>query len=1474
MKKKLFPSFILLVLFGLTSATVRAEIIDSTFASVNVTTSGTLSTLLKEQGYDLTKIQRVVVTGSPNVADFKVLNEEMTQLTSIDLSGATTVSMPPSAFQGKVNLISFKCPAGLTSISSKNFAGCLSLKEITFGNHITMIGSRAFENCTSLSGSIKLPSTLTLLFSYAFSGCSGLDSVDFSKCTKLTSIPKNSFQNCTDLTSVFFNPEIKTIGDSICYNCTQLKSIKVYAKTAPTLTQKSLEGVDLSSCELIVPMGLTSTYSTAPYWSSFTTIKEMGVKVNYGTNGTVTLNGDTLENGQVAFYDEAAVDLKVLPDAGYEIASFTVNGQNTPITDNSFQLAEGTLSATIGVTFKKQVYSLQVTVKGEGSLKHNTVLYRDTTFTLTAESATTFLFSLLPASGYVVDSLYFNNQSSVAQKDNTLYATPPLSCPSELTLKFSPIETLGTFYKTDVITGNNGSVEYLNIPLLKDVTDVLIRSGDAPTFSLKPSKGYIVDKVSYNEVDITSTVKNNQFTLNSITAPGNITATFRADTIVNLHVNTAGTLSTLLSTEQKNKLTNLTLSGNLDASDFYFMRDNLASLSVLDLRQATIGYYFDSQFTNTHGIPGNAFYKYEEDGNTTLTEVYLPLNTQFINDQAFANCSNLTNAHLELCTSLQTISNEAFMGTSLKTVTLPNMLNELGFSVFYKCQQLESVDLSRTRLTAVSDGCYSDCSSLHTVKLPANVETIGTFAFGNCSSLISIDLSTATKLTAINDEAFYGTALKSATLPASLTTIGNGAFQFCSALTSVDFSACTKMLKLNDYSFNHSAINKVSFPPNLKTIGMYAFESCNFIGKLELPASLTSIGENAFFNNNKLIFCKTDATTPPVLQNVVFPVSMVTVFVQKQCISTYQEASGWEEYYIISDETSITVNVSTPGTLASSINEQTDVAPGLVMNMVVTGDLNANDFEVMRTNMPLLYNLDMSGTDIVTIPEGAFKDKFVLVNFKAPKQLVEIKPNAFENCVNLKDTLIIPDSVTIIGSSAFLNCTSLTGIQLSQQLTTIGDHAFEGCNGINQPLHFSSTIKHIGNYAFTGCSSLTDTLTLPNSLETLGNYAFANCSNLTHLDLTNCTSIQSIPSYAFSGCSSLLNVGLSDTVTTISGNAFSNCIGLQTINFPTNLVSIGDNAFNGCSSLIGIDQSKCKQLKSIGEGAFMSCSGLKTVNLSPDLMTIGSEAFGYNTALKNISTMNETPATLGTNVFYKVRTMRCVLSIPKNAYNDYLNRPQWGSFVNMSKIIDVVVSTGGTIAFSSLDSIQGDNNPQLAPRKASSTGSRVESRIQSNPVSINDRAAALVENGARLCVLDNQALKFYITPDDHSHIERVVYNNIDVTDQVVNGVFTTPSVSATMGSLEVLFADGIVGIEQPERETVKSTTIYSSNGSLFIENEKEIQQVLVSDLKGTLIFRTNEQKAQHQLNNLSKGIYIVRVLLKSGNVENVKIVVN
>lgn len=117
-------------------------------------------------------------------------------------------------------------------------------------------------------------------------------------------------------------------------------------------------------------------------------------------------------------------------------------------------------------------------------------------------------------------------------------------------------------------------------------------------------------------------------------------------------------------------------------------------------------------------------------------------------------------------------------------------------------------------------------------------------------------------------------------------------------------------------------------------------------------------------------------------------------------------------------------------------------------------------------------------------------------------------------------SIVIPDTVTTISSSAFYGCSSLTSVVIGNSVTSIGSWAFYGCSSLTS-IVIPDSVTSIGSYAFLGCSSLTSVI-IGDSVTSIGSTAFYNCDSLTSVVIPD--SVTSIGDYAFAGCSNLTSI--------------------------------------------------------------------------------------------------------------------------------------------------------------------------------------------------------------------------------------------------------------------------------------------------------------------------------------------------------------
>ena len=191
-------------------------------------------------------------------------------MSSVSIGNSVT-SIGQRAFYGCSSLTSIEIPNSVTSIGINAFSGCSSLTSIEIPNSVTSIGDAAFYNCSSLS-SVSIPNSVTSIGIYAFTGCRSLSSIEIPN--SVTSIGKYAF-----------------------YGCNSLKKITVNATTPPDCGDNIFEGVDYSSCVLVVPDESISAYKNKSPWNQFLNISEVESVINDNEVSVKVENGNIVVTG-------------------------------------------------------------------------------------------------------------------------------------------------------------------------------------------------------------------------------------------------------------------------------------------------------------------------------------------------------------------------------------------------------------------------------------------------------------------------------------------------------------------------------------------------------------------------------------------------------------------------------------------------------------------------------------------------------------------------------------------------------------------------------------------------------------------------------------------------------------------------------------------------------------------------------------------------------------------------------------------------------------------------------------------------------------------------------------------------------------------------------------------------------------------------------------------------------------------------
>lgn len=349
-----------------------------------------------------------------------------------------------------------------------------------------------------------------------------------------------------------------------------------------------------------------------------------------------------------------------------------------------------------------------------------------------------------------------------------------------------------------------------------------------------------------------------------------------------LNVKPAGSLSKLISESEYYTIEELTLTGELNNDDFQFIREKMgeAVLRVLDL-------------TNARAIDGSEY--------------------DVICENALAGVSSLEEVRLPK--TLKTIKSFAFFTSGVKSLVIPKTVTSLGRDMLYNCSRLSALSVetgntvfdSRNNCNAIIDkksnvllvGC-------RTTVIPSSVVEIGQTAFSGVPGLSEVVLPNGVKKIGIN--AFWAdTGLSSVRISKSVTEIGEGIFVGCSSITSLVVDADNPVYDSRDNcnaiieTASNSLIQGISttkIPESVVKIAPAAFEY-QLMSFIEIPASVTEIGQGAFMLCNNLINVVSHIRKPfPINSNVFAGDNMesAVLHVPYGTKNAYSMTSGWSVF--------------------------------------------------------------------------------------------------------------------------------------------------------------------------------------------------------------------------------------------------------------------------------------------------------------------------------------------------------------------------------------------------------------------------------------------------------------------------------------------------------------------------------------------------------------------------------------------------
>ena len=597
-------------------------------------------------------------------------------------------------------------------------------------------------------------------------------------------------------------------------------------------------------------------------------------------------------------------------------------------------------------------------------------------------------------------------------------------------------------------------------------------------------------------------------------------------------------------------------------------------------------WYFDEcehlAVTGVEGLKSVDGVLYSTDGTTLAHfpqgmkgEYTVPEGVTCIGDEAFMG-SKLTKVHLP--STLTKFGEAVFISTALEEVIIPEGVDTLPIGTFQRCNNLKSITLPSTvkSLFWLTSWCpalerievnpenrhfcsqngvlydknmewvinYPEGKRDPLFRMPESVIGLENAAFCNNKHLEEVIFSPA--MYWLGDRAFSNCEkLRAATLPEGVYHISRGVFEYCtslteltipstvkeiggsicsgSAVTRVNWNAveCDKMV--TGRIFADAPITEVNIDKHVKLIPENAFYNAKGLKRLHIPASVTTIGKNAFYGCTNITEIIWEAESCQLTDNQLIP-HAASEQLQVRSIGFGEEV------------------VRIPNGLCKDFAELKSVSiPATVFSV---GD-------EAFAGCKALVDIQL-GSGVRTIGDRAFSGTAIL-RMTFPEELIRCGHELLADCNNLTD--IVWNAIACApfdqNNTPFYSYNADTKkftFSITSQIKSVT---------------FGNKVEFIPDYL---CSLLPITrVNLPSSLLGIGAGAFFRCSSIKQVDIPE--SVSFIHSGAFFACDSLRSVNLPQSMKRICTYTFKNCTALTDINLPANVQTIEKGAFYGCTAI-------------------------------------------------------------------------------------------------------------------------------------------------------------------------------------------------------------------------------------------------------------------------------------------------------------------
>ena len=625
------------------------------------------------------------------------------------------------------------------------------------------------------------------------------------------------------------------------------------------------------------------------------------------------------------------------------------------------------------------------------------------------------------------------------------------------------------------------------------------------------------------------------------------------------------------------------------------------------------------------------------ENNNNLTEITIGKNISTIGDRAFNRASNLRKVEISSGSVLESIGEQAFRQTGIRSFTLPNTVKRIEAQAFESAWSMTTFDIdSSSQLNFIGYGAFRWNHSMTSFDLPDSVERIEGFTFESNHSMTSFNINPTSSLEFIGHGAFrwnysltsfyipsgvkeietnpfrgtnnltefvidpsnsiysingpmiiettnsenrliiYLAALGDTSLiiPNNINTIASDVFSESWNLESITFESGSQLKRIEAYAFMSSRFKTLRLPDSLEYIGPYAFAYNWELNSVFIPTGVIQVQYYAFFSGNP---------------------GMVIYINDESQVSTWSYGWNGDNKFVIFGNTILHSQ--------DGFEYRIEGDEAILIGLSIGADTETSYI------IPSQVDFESGILPVVEISANVFSRNYHINTISIPHSIRRISAGAFNQTYNLNQVNFLKDSgishLEYIGTGAFMN-TGIRELIIPSSVQIIEPQAFQG-NWQLETVIFESGIR----------------------LEQIEHDVFSWNGSLRSIEIP--ASVILIKSDAFRGTYALESFIVSSGNTNYSSDngvlfnfektrLISYPIGRDqdTYLVPKGVVQIEDHAFNGVHRLRVIEFEEGSRLLRIGRNAFSSTS-IRTISLPDGLMEIDSYAFAWNHQLLLVS---------------------------------------------------------------------------------------------------------------------------------------------------------------------------------------------------------------------------------------------------------------